>query len=92
MMELTLTRINKFGQTYILSEVFGPTYMTEVSTNGKSMMMPHHIQLFNQGWYQWMNGEVIQRAFPFLTSGEREFLLTGLTPTEWDEMMKEEED
>ena len=83
---MILTRINKFGQTTSQGE------HTEVSVNGKKMLMPYPIQMFNQGWYHWMNGDVIQRAFPFFTSGEREFLLTGLTPTEWDEMMKEEED
>lgn len=34
----------------------------------------------------------IQNAFPFLTPDEREFLITGITPTEWDEEMGEEED
>ena len=32
------------------------------------------------------NGEYVQTIFPNLTKGEREFLLTGITPKEWDEM------
>ena len=32
----------------------------------------------------WENGELIQNAFPNLNSDEREFLLTGMTPEEWD--------
>jgi len=39
---------------------------------------------------RWSNGsEAIQDALPYLSLGEREFLLTGLTPDKWDEMWKE---
>jgi len=33
---------------------------------------------------KWENGELIQNAFPNLNGDEREFLLTGMTPEEWD--------
>lgn len=34
----------------------------------------------------WDNGsKLIQDAFPYLTSGEREFIKTGITDEEWDE-------
>jgi hypothetical protein len=33
---------------------------------------------------KWENGELIQNAFPNLNNDEREFLLTGMTPEEWD--------
>jgi hypothetical protein len=32
----------------------------------------------------WQSGEYIQRALPHLSPDEREFLLTGATPEEWD--------
>ena len=32
------------------------------------------------------NGEYVQTIFPNLTQGEREFILTGITPTEWEQM------
>ena len=32
----------------------------------------------------------IQDAFPFLTATEREFLLSGATPEEWNEFFSEE--
>jgi hypothetical protein len=32
------------------------------------------------------NGEYVQTIFPNLTKEEREFLLTGITPIEWNEM------
>lgn len=36
---------------------------------------------------------LIQQFFPELTDSEREFLLSGITPEEWEEMfLREEED
>lgn len=31
-------------------------------------------------------GALIQDAFPYLTAGEREFIMTGTTEEEWDEL------
>lgn len=39
----------------------------------------------------WQNGMLIQRAFPLLSVDEREFLMTGITPDEWDATFAEEE-
>lgn len=38
------------------------------------------------------NRPLIQHAFPNLTAGEREFILTGITEEEWDELYPEDED
>lgn len=35
------------------------------------------------------SGEVIQKAFPNLTPDQREFLLSGITPEEWQAMVKD---
>jgi hypothetical protein len=35
----------------------------------------------------WQNGMLIQDAMPNLTPDEREFLMTGILPHEWDEFM-----
>lgn len=32
----------------------------------------------------WLDGTLAQYAFPNLTAGQREFLLTGVTSEEWD--------
>tara|TARA_R110000851_G_scaffold308473_1_gene467397 strand:- start:42 stop:311 length:270 start_codon:yes stop_codon:yes gene_type:complete len=37
------------------------------------------------------SGELIQNAMPNLTDNEREFLMTGITPEEWDDMCGPEE-
>ncbi len=33
---------------------------------------------------QWQNGGLIQDVMPHLTADEREFIMTGITPEEWD--------
>ena len=37
------------------------------------------------------NGELIQVAFPNLTEDEREYILTGITKDEWDDLFSETE-
>jgi hypothetical protein len=34
----------------------------------------------------WGQGELMQNAMPHLSADEREFIMTGITPTEWNEM------
>lgn len=35
-------------------------------------------------YHRWKSGRaLIQNAMPYLTNGEREFLITGITPDEW---------
>ena len=40
----------------------------------------------------WESGVHIQVAMPQLNADEREFIKTGVTPTEWNELFGEEED
>jgi len=40
-----------------------------------------------RGWYHWLHGDKLaQDAFPFLSHTEREFLISGITPDEWNEL------
>ena len=39
----------------------------------------------------WRPGVLIQDAFPHLSDDDREFLMTGITPEEWDEHFSEED-
>lgn len=34
---------------------------------------------------RWKGGQLIQNVFPHLSPDEREFLMTGITPQEWEE-------
>lgn len=38
----------------------------------------------------WENGALIQNVMPHLSPDDREFLKTGITPEEWDEMFPPE--
>jgi hypothetical protein len=40
----------------------------------------------------WENGTLIQDAMPNLSADEREFIKTGVTPSEWSEFFGEEEE
>lgn len=40
----------------------------------------------------WQNGQYIQNAMPNVSDSDREFLISGVTPEEWDEAFGEEED
>jgi hypothetical protein len=39
----------------------------------------------------WNNGVLIQDAMPNLTADQREFIKTGITADEWDEVFGEDE-
>lgn len=47
--------------------------------------------LMRKGMEVYISGALIQNAFPFLNASQREFLLTGLTDDEWDELFEEDE-
>lgn len=38
----------------------------------------------------WNSGALIQNAMPHLSADEREFIMTGATPEEWDAAFSEE--
>lgn len=42
--------------------------------------------------FAWHNGAYIQDAMPDVSAEDREFLMTGITPEEWDEMWKEDQE
>jgi hypothetical protein len=37
---------------------------------------------------RWQSGTLIQDAFPHLTDGQREFLISGMCPGCWDELCR----
>jgi len=50
----------------------------ELNTMVLDITMPQYMD--------WKGGMLIQNAMPQLSADEREFLMTGMTPAEWDEM------
>ena len=49
------------------------------------------IDVTNEQIQRWVGGELIQNAMPNLTADEREFIMTGITPEEWDEAYAEDD-
>lgn len=65
---------------------------TIIGVHGKTLVVNHSVDRILQGKHDYeFRGELIQDAFPFLTYDEREFILTGITAGEWDELFGEEE-
>ena len=44
------------------------------------------IKMNPNDYVSWKNGTNIQDALPYLSVDEREFLITGLTPGDWEKM------
>lgn len=57
--------------------------------NGKTRSMD--LPITEHQLEKWKKGALIQDAMPNLTDDEREFMLTGMLPHEWDELFKEED-
>jgi hypothetical protein len=47
------------------------------------------LDVSDQQLAEWEGGKLIQDVFPHLTASEREFMMSGITPEEWNEMFKE---
>ena len=49
---------------------------------GKTSVM--YLDITKEQLFSWVDGELVQNAMPQLSAEEREFLVTGITPDEWD--------
>lgn len=63
-----------------------------ISGNVHEMDIPLTEEQLNEGYAKMENGFLIQDAFPMLDDDAREFLLTGITPEEWESMYSEEDE
>jgi hypothetical protein len=48
-----------------------------------------HLDVTFEEILDWKGGTLIQNAMPRLDAGEREFMMTGVTPEEWDSTFHE---
>lgn len=55
-----------------------------ISGNNNTMTLPITEDEYKIGVLALENGAYIQNAFPMLNADEREFILTGITPDEWE--------
>lgn len=56
-----------------------------------TMEVPITEEQYKAGVKAWQDGAFIQDAFPMLSAAHREFLLTGITPDDWDRFVGEDE-
>ena len=60
------------------------TRTSSLSGNTNSM----EIEVTQEQLSSWESGVLIQNAMPNLSADEREFIMTGITPAEWDSAFK----
>ena len=49
-----------------------------------TMSLPISETTYDAAFKQWQSGSLIQNAFPMLNANQRESIMTGITPEEWD--------
>ena len=49
------------------------------------------IDITTDQFLSWINGSLIQDVMPDISADEREFIMTGITPDEWDAEFGEDE-
>ena len=60
--------------------------------SGKANTMELDITQEHLDMYEEIGGRLVQDVFPNLNKGEREFLISGITPQEWEETFGGEEE
>lgn len=67
------------------------TIESDFSRKRHTRILPISHKDFCNGMWAWnRDGKYIQDAFPTLSADDREFLMTGITPEEWDELFGDE--
>lgn len=76
-----------------LKTYLSATRRSQASGLIRVMTFPMDVETYLTGFSSWKDGHGnIQDQLPNLTDDEREFLMTGITAEEWDNMFPEEED
>lgn len=50
------------------------------------------LDITEEQWLRYINGELVQDAFPNLSPDEREFIISGTTKEEWEALFGDGED
>ena len=72
-------------QKFMPAEEPGKTVI-HVNNSPDTLVVDHSYDKCQAALFKYNQGAMIQDAFPFLTPDEREFMMTGLTPEQWDKM------
>jgi len=74
------------------NETFTLVRTSPITNKQNQLEIPMSIEAYALGMAQWRRGALIQDAFPTLAADIREFIMSGITPKEWDDMFADEED
>ena len=50
------------------------------------LIMPLSEDKFRKHYRLWLKGDLIQHAFPMLNEDQREFIMTGMSPEQWEQI------
>lgn len=50
----------------------------------------NEVEVNEADYWDWDDGMMVQAAFPYLSAGEREMLITGICPTCWNKMFDDD--
>lgn len=64
--------------------------ITRISTLS-GILHTREIDVTSEQIQAWANGKNIQEAMPLVPAAEREFILSGITPEEWDECFADDD-
>ncbi len=84
---MAINRVNRQGHQFKLTEVFGEPDRVQIKLGDKMMIVHATIKEMDRAWYKWqIKGDFAQDAFHFLTPEAREFLISGISPNEWNDL------
>ena len=84
--------VNVHVQSAVLAENGNTTLLLSAksSLTGKPATMQMEVPSlakFQEDYADWdLGGKLVQNAFPYLNAEQREFLMTGITPEEWEQL------
>jgi hypothetical protein len=64
--------------------VVNVTRKSSITGQVNTMTLNCSVDEYAEGEQSYTDGALLQHAFPFLDADEREFIKTGVTPTEWN--------
>jgi hypothetical protein len=68
------------------------TKRSELTGIEYTIELPYSEIEFYRRYIDWRSGMLIQDAFPGLDNSLREFIKTGVAPTEWEELLGNDDD
>jgi hypothetical protein len=91
-----VAEIERSASGYVVTKLIGKNLISKYcvfSNKDEEMELPV-TQSEVDAWFNLPNKTrpFVQKQFPYLNAGEREFLLTGITPEHWNKMMGAEDE